>query len=53
VDAHLAGCAGCSTYVDQIRATVRELGGVRESGLTAPACRELVEAFATRGDNSA
>lgn len=55
VQAHLAGCAGCATYVDQLRVTVRALGGMRESGLTAPACRELVEAFATwpPGDNSA
>ena len=31
VDRHLATCANCPTYVDQLRATVRLLGALRIS----------------------
>ena len=45
VSTHLAGCAGCATYVEQLRQTSAALRGVALSGLPDEACAELVEAF--------
>jgi anti-sigma factor RsiW len=41
VDEHLAGCAGCSTYLEQCRATVRLTGMLTEAQIT-PAAREVL-----------
>jgi predicted anti-sigma-YlaC factor YlaD len=35
--AHLAGCAGCHRYVDQVRWTVRMLGAISGEGPGASA----------------
>jgi anti-sigma factor RsiW len=45
VELHLAGCEGCATYVEQMRATVRIAGRLAEEELE-PALRDaLVAAF--------
>jgi len=43
-DRHLA-CAGCQTYLDQMRETLRVLGRLGEDSFDPAACAELVEAF--------
>jgi anti-sigma factor RsiW len=45
VAAHLAHCAGCVTYVEQIRQTTSALRRVELSGLPDAACAELLAAF--------
>ncbi len=53
VEAHLAGCEGCEAYIDQMRATLRLLGGVPSDPLPATACEHLLEVFRTwRGRGS-
>jgi anti-sigma factor RsiW len=44
-EAHLAGCAGCRTYLDQMRRTLRALGRLRESDLSPAAREELLARF--------
>jgi predicted anti-sigma-YlaC factor YlaD len=48
--AHLPGCEGCRRYLDQVRATVRALGGVRPApGERLPdAARERLRAAFAR-----
>jgi anti-sigma factor RsiW len=48
VEAHLAECAGCERYMDQVRATVRALGSVPVDVLPDEAVAALVAAFAAR-----
>ena len=45
VERHLAGCDGCSTYVEQMRATLAALGTVPEESLTPAAREALLHAF--------
>jgi anti-sigma factor RsiW len=50
VERHLSGCPACTRYLDQIRATVRITGRLREQDVETmdPAVRrELVAAFAS------
>jgi len=43
---HLDLCDGCSTYLEQIRATVRALGDLPEpGGLPDPGRQRLLDAF--------
>ncbi|MGZ4354329.1 MAG: anti-sigma factor family protein [Gaiellaceae bacterium] len=50
---HLAVCPGCTTYVEQIRETVRRTGSLREDDL-APAARDaLLAQFRNWKDSSA
>jgi anti-sigma factor RsiW len=42
---HLAACDACITYVDQMRGTVRALGGLSEESLDEPVKKELMSAF--------
>lgn len=44
---HLRSCAACPRYVDQLRATVRALGRLREDDLPEPARGALLTAFRT------
>jgi anti-sigma factor RsiW len=44
-DGHLAGCGGCRTYVEQLRATVRLSGRVREEDLEPTTRDALLRAF--------
>jgi anti-sigma factor RsiW len=45
VQAHLDACEHCSRYLDQIRATVAELGGLPLDGLSDEAYETLADAF--------
>jgi anti-sigma factor RsiW len=45
VEAHLGLCDGCNIYVEQMRATIRALGGVSVSTLSQDAQADLVRAF--------
>jgi anti-sigma factor RsiW len=42
---HLALCAGCQAYMDQMRATLRALGRIPEESLSPAAREELLYAF--------
>ena len=45
-DRHLSRCAGCNTYVDQIRETIRQTGMVPREESLSPVLREqIVEQF--------
>ena len=39
---HLSRCAGCSTYVDQMRETIRLTGAVPREDSLPPALRERI-----------
>ena len=41
---HLSYCAGCNTYVDQIRETIRQTGMVPREESLQPALREEIVA---------
>ena len=45
VDAHLVNCPGCTTYIEQMRETVRLTGRLREADLQPTAREALLEAF--------
>src|SRR3712207_5879407 len=45
VEAHLALCEGCDTYVEQMRVTVAALGNVPLATLSETAQADLVRAF--------
>jgi hypothetical protein len=42
---HIAFCDGCSTYLDQIRATIAATGRLREEDLPSELQERLLEAF--------
>ena len=44
-DAHIAGCDGCTNYLDQMRVTIAVVGHVREEDLSDDAKAELLGAF--------
>ena len=44
-DAHLADCDGCSTYVEQMRASIAVSGRVPDPALTPELEQRLVDAF--------
>jgi anti-sigma factor RsiW len=44
---HIAGCDGCSAYLEQMRATIRHVGRLTPEAISADAERELLEAFRT------
>ena len=44
-EAHLEGCPGCVTYVEQIRETVRVTGTVGEEQLEPATRNALLDAF--------
>ena len=45
IDAHLALCDGCDTYLAQMRETVRILGRVPVESLSSESAASLVAAF--------
>jgi anti-sigma factor (TIGR02949 family) len=46
---HLSRCAGCTTYVDQMRETIRQTGVIQREESLPPALRErIVAQFRTR-----
>ena len=44
-EAHLAGCPGCRTYLEQMRQTVRALGRLSEESIEPEAKERLLAAF--------
>ncbi len=42
---HVAFCDGCSTYFDQMRATIAATGRLRETDLPAELHEQLLDAF--------
>ena len=44
-EAHLAGCHGCSIYLEQMRQTIRMLGRLTEDSLSTDAQEELLQLF--------
>ena len=47
VDDHLAGCGGCTAYLEQMRETIRLTGMLTEEQIPDEQKRELLEAFRT------
>ncbi|HTG46801.1 MAG TPA: zf-HC2 domain-containing protein [Actinomycetota bacterium] len=45
VETHLAGCAGCTMILDELRETVRLTGRLTEEDLTREQGATLLEAF--------
>jgi anti-sigma factor RsiW len=52
IDAHLALCAGCATYLEQMRRTIHALGRVPVETLSEEAKADLLTAFRTFGRGS-
>jgi anti-sigma factor RsiW len=48
VEAHLAVCAACRRYLDQMRATIAALGTVPVESLSDEACDTLLAEFRRR-----
>ena len=44
-EAHLAGCTGCTRYLDQIRETIHLVGALTEDQLAPDAKSELLATF--------
>jgi anti-sigma factor RsiW len=44
-EAHLAGCRGCRTYVEQMRQTVQVLGTLTEESIAPEARATLLDTF--------
>ena len=44
-DRHLRGCDGCTTYVEQMRETIRLTGTLEEEDISPEARDELLAAF--------
>ena len=44
-DRHIAGCDGCTAYLDQMRVVIRVMGRLTEDSLTPEARDELLTAF--------
>ena len=49
-EAHLAGCDGCTAYLEQFRATVAVLGRLAADDVPAPVMSELLSAFRSWAD---
>lgn len=45
VDQHLAGCDGCTNYLEQMRQTIQLTGKLREENLTPQQLEELLNLF--------
>jgi anti-sigma factor RsiW len=42
---HIRGCDGCTTYLEQMRETIRLAGTLSERDISPPAREELLAAF--------
>jgi anti-sigma factor RsiW len=42
---HIAGCDGCTRYLEQMRTTIRLTGMLREEDVSAPAREAMLTAF--------
>jgi anti-sigma factor RsiW len=50
-EAHLAGCDGCSNYLEQFRTTVAVVGRIDVADVPESVMNELVSAFRTWTDD--
>ncbi|HEU5450196.1 MAG TPA: zf-HC2 domain-containing protein [Acidimicrobiia bacterium] len=50
-EAHLAGCDGCTNYVEQFRTTVAVVGRLEVDDVPEPVMAELVSAFRNWADD--
>ena len=50
-EAHLAGCDGCTNYVEQFRMTVSVVGRLEVDDVPEPVMAELVSAFRNWADD--
>ena len=50
-EAHLAGCDGCTAYLEQFRATVTLVGRLEVGDVPAPVMSELLSAFRNWADD--
>lgn len=50
-EAHLAGCDGCTNYVEQFRTTVSVVGRLEVDDVPEPVMAELISAFRTWADD--
>ena len=50
-DTHLAGCDGCTAYLEQFRTTVAVVGRLAVDDVPAPVMSELLSAFRTWADD--
>lgn len=44
-EGHIDGCSPCTTYLDQMRQTIRTLGRLTEEDLSEDAKRDLLRTF--------
>ena len=44
-EAHLAICPGCTTYLEQMRTTIRLLGTLNEQNIDPQASEQLLQVF--------
>jgi anti-sigma factor RsiW len=44
-EAHIAGCDGCTTYVEQMRRTIELTGSLRTDDVSREAAEALLRAF--------
>lgn len=42
---HLTACDGCTTYIDQMRLTIRAVGHLREDALSSEAVDRIVRVY--------
>ena len=50
-EAHLAGCDGCTHYVEQFRTTVSVVGRLEVDDVPEPVMAELISAFRSWADD--
>ena len=50
-EAHLAGCDGCTNYLEQFRTTVSVVGHLEVGDVPEPVTAELVSAFRNWADD--
>lgn len=51
-EAHLAGCRGCTNYLEQMRRTIQMVGRLTEESLSPPVRDELLALFRDWKENS-
>ncbi len=44
-EAHIEACPPCEVYLEQIRVTISEAGGLAREGVPTDLCNDLVAAF--------
>ena len=44
-DEHLQGCSGCRNYLEQMRFTIKSLGGLSEASIDSAMKERLLSAF--------